>query len=131
MKSATLGVQAAFAVVLLSGSASGAYAGGPDLRLIDAIQKQDKQAAQQLIQQRVDVNAQRADGTTALAWAVHWDDLDTVAMLIRAGANVNLANDLGVTPLMLASVNANADIATKLFEASADANLTRSNGETA
>jgi ankyrin repeat protein len=131
MKSATLSVLAAFSVVLLCGGVSDVNAGAPDLRLVEAVHKQDKKAAQLLIQQHVDVNARQADGTTALAWAVHWDDLDTVAMLIRAGADVNLANDLGVTPLMLASVNANADIAAKLFEAPADPNLTRPTGETA
>jgi ankyrin repeat protein len=126
-----LSVVAAFSGVLLCGAASELYAGAPDSRLIEAVQKQDRKAAELLIQQHVDVNARQADGTTALAWAVHWDDLETVAMLIRAGADVNLANDLGVTPLMLASVNANADIAAKLFEGPADPNRTRPTGETA
>src|SRR5262249_6297288 len=131
MKSATLSVVAAFSGVLLFGTGSDIYAGAPDLRLVEAVQKQDKKAAQLLIQQHADVNARQADGTTAPAWAVQWDDLETAVMLIRAGADVNLANDLGVTPLMLACVNANADVAAKLFEASADPNLTRATGETA
>jgi len=102
-----------------------------DLRLVEAVQKRDTKAAQLLLQQHVDVNARQADGTTALAWAAHWDDLEMVALLLRAGADVNIANDLGVTPLMLASLNANAAIAAKIFEGTPDPNLTRSNGETA
>src|SRR5687767_5605266 len=38
--------------------------------------------------QRVDVNAADADGSTALHWAVWGDSLETTGELIRAGANV-------------------------------------------
>jgi ankyrin repeat protein len=132
MRSATAGLAAAFGVSLgLCGTPVDLYAATPDLRLVEAVQKQDKKATQLLIQQHVDVNTRQADGTSALAWAVHWDDLETVGMLIRVGADVNLANDLGVTPLMLASLNANAEIAAKIFEAPAAPNLTRATGETA
>jgi len=132
MQSATVRFVAVVAVLLsLSGTSVHLYAATGDLRLVDAVQRQDKKAAQLLIQQKVDVNARQADGSTALAWAAHWGDLETAAMLIRAGADVNLANDLGVTPLMLASVNGNAEMAAKIFEAPADANLSRSTGETA
>jgi ankyrin repeat protein len=115
----------------LSGIPVNLHAAAPDLRLVEAVQKQDKKAAQLLIEQHVDVNTRQADGTTALAWAAHWDDLETAVLLIRAAADVNLANDLGVTPLMLASLNANAAIVAKIFEAPADPNLTRATGETA
>lgn len=131
MRSATLSFVTAFGVLALSGLPVALYAAGPDLRLVEAVQKQDKKTAQQLIQQHVDVNARQPDGSTALAWATHWDDLETATLLIRAGADVNLANDLGVTPLMLASLNANAAIAAKLFEGPANPNVTRSTGETA
>lgn len=131
MRSATLSLVTAFVVWLAFGGTIGLRAATPDLRLVEAVRKQDKNAAQLLIQQHVDVNARQADGSTALAWAAHWDDLDTAVLLIRAGANVDLANDLGMTPLMLASLNRSAAIASKLFEAKADANLTRASGETA
>jgi uncharacterized protein len=131
MRSARLSLVAAFGAFLLAGRPAGLYAATPDLRLVEAVQKHDKNAAKLLIEQHVDVNARQADGSTALAWAAHWDDLDTAVLLIRAGADVNLANDLGVTPLMLASLNANAEIAAKIFEGPADPNLTRATGETA
>ena len=59
-------------------------------------------------QQQADVNAAEADGTTALHWAVHRDDLATVDLLLSAGANVEAANRYGVTPLHLAATNGNA-----------------------
>jgi uncharacterized protein len=134
MQSATVRFVAALGMLLgLSSMPANLYAATGDLRLVDAVQRQDKKTAQLLIQQHaVDVNERQADGSTALAWAAHWGDLETAAMLIRAGADVNLANDLKVTPLMLASVNGNAAMASKIFEApAADANLSRANGETA
>jgi hypothetical protein len=77
MRSATLGVVTAFGVLLTFGGAVNVHAAPPDLRLVEAVQKQDKKTAQLLIEQHVDVNARQADGSTALAWAVHWDDVET------------------------------------------------------
>src|SRR5262245_19259874 len=98
MKSATLSVVPACVIALLSGFSSAAYAGAGDLRLLEAVQRQDRQAVRTLLNQHVDVNAARGDGLTALAVAVHQDDIEAVDLLIRAGARVNAANDLGVTP---------------------------------
>jgi len=33
------------------------------------------------------------DGSTALLWAAHWNDLRTAELLVRAGADANAAND--------------------------------------
>ena len=74
-------------------------------RLADAVQKQDKAAAQALIRDKANVNATQADGATALHWAAHWDDLETADRLIAAGANVNAKNDYSATPLSLACTN--------------------------
>ena len=43
-------------------------------------------AVRALIQQKADVNAAAADGTTALHWAVRADDLAMVEALLAAGA---------------------------------------------
>jgi len=102
-----------------------------DLRLLEAVQRQDPEAVRALLKQRVDVNARRGDGVSALAWAVHLDDLATVDLLIRAGADVNAANDLGVTPLMLAAVNGHAAMVERLLQAKANPNTARTTGETA
>ncbi len=87
-------------------------------------------AARALIDQRVDVNAREADGTTALHWAAHHNDLRTADLLIRAGAVVSAANRYGVTPLVLACTNGNAAIVERLLGAGADANTRMPGGQT-
>ena len=72
----------------------------------------------------------RGDGSTALHWAVHWDNAAVTRQLIAAGAPVNAADDHGVTPLGLASANGNAAIAAVLLETGANPNAARNNGET-
>ena len=69
-----------------------------DLRLVDAARNKDLQAVRALLKQRADVNVRAHDGSTALLWAAHWNDLDTADLLIRAGADVNAANDLRHDP---------------------------------
>jgi len=96
------------------------------LPLIEAVKSKDRSAVKALLDQKtdrkVDVNAAQADGATALAWAAHWNDLETADLLIRAGANVNAANVYGVTPLFLACRNRSAAMVTKLLEAGANPN---------
>jgi ankyrin repeat protein len=90
-----------------------------DLRLVEAVKNQDKQAVSALLKQKVAVKATQPDGATALHWAVQWDDLDTTNTLIRAGADVNAANDYGVTPLSLACTNGNAAMIEMLLKSGA------------
>ena len=100
-----------------------AFAGtGGDLRLVDAAKNRNHEAVRSLLQQHVDVNTPQADGATPLAWAAHWDDLETADLLIRAGANVNAANSYGVTPLSLACTNQSTAMVEKLLKAGADPN---------
>jgi len=93
-----------------------------DLRLVDAAKSRNHEAVRSLLQQHLDVNTPQADGATALAWAAHWDDMETADLLIRAGANVNAANSYGVTPLSLACTNQSAAMVEKLLKAGADPN---------
>src|SRR5437899_2488236 len=106
-------------------------AGAVPVRLIDAVKAADRDAIRTLLQQRVDVNAAEADGTTALHWAARANDLQAADMLLRAGANVKLANRYGVTPLHLASTNGNAAMMELLLKAGADPNSALPEGETA
>jgi uncharacterized protein len=103
-------------------SIAGFAATGGDLRLVDAAKSRNHEVVRSLLQQHVDVNAPQADGATALAWAAHWDDMETAELLIRAGANVNAANSYGVTPLALACTNESAAMVERLLKAGADAN---------
>lgn len=111
-------------------SVVGFAAPSADLRLADAVQNKDRQAVRSLLAQRADVNAPQSDGSTALAWAAHWDDLETADLLIRAGADVNAANHYGATPLWLACTNANEAMVERLLRAGADPNAALETGET-
>jgi uncharacterized protein len=106
-------------------------AAGSDPGLLEAVQKGDKEAVRSLLQQQVDVNADQADGATALHWAAHRGDLETAELLIGAGADLNAADDYGATPLSLACANRNAAMVEKLLEAGADPNAKLLKGETA
>lgn len=117
----------AMLVVAMSGLAGAA---GPDLRLINAVAEQDKAAIPTLIRQGVDVNTTRADGVTALIWAVHFNDLETVDLLLRAGARANAADDHGVTSLAQACENANLPMVEKLLAAKANVNAAQTSGLT-
>lgn len=99
--------------------------------LADAVERRDLAVVRELLTRGVDVNAVQADGTTALAWAVHWDALETVEDLVAAGADVNQATDLGITPLMLASANGSEAVVGALVAAGADPAVTRGTGDTA
>lgn len=101
-----------------------------DRRLPDAAKRRDGQRVKALIGERANVKGRHPDGATALHWAVHWDDVETAALLLRAGADPNAVNDLGVTPLWLACSNGNVSVATALLEAGADPNLALPSGET-
>jgi len=108
----------------------GLAAPGDDLRLVDAVKNRDRATVLALLKQRVDVNTPQPDGTTALAWAARWDDLEVADLLLRARANPNPANDYGVTPLSLACTNGSAAMVAKLLRARANPNAALWSGET-
>lgn len=102
--------------------AAGVTALGADLRLVEAVRNQDQQQVRTLLNQRTDVNARAGDGSTALLWAAHWNDLETAGRLIRAGANANTANDFRMTPLSEACTNGNVALVDLLLKAGANPN---------
>src|SRR6185503_19507152 len=77
----------------------GAHAANEDLRLVDAAKNQDAQEVRALLGKHLNVNVRSEDGSTALLWAAHWNDLQTAELLVRRGANANTANDFRMTPL--------------------------------
>ncbi|MEP7353270.1 MAG: ankyrin repeat domain-containing protein [Acidobacteriota bacterium] len=99
--------------------------------LLEAAKNRDKASIQRLLQQKGEVNAADADGTTPLHWAAHNDDPALVDALVAAGAKVNAITDLGVTPLWLASENGNSVIVRRLLTAGANPNLALESGESA
>lgn len=112
--------------VLCAASAMGAAAA-----LVDAVKAMDRAAALKLIDQHVDVNSPESDGTTALHWAVHQDDIELAERLIRAGANVNAENDYGSSPMSEAAMVGNARMIEKLLNAGANVNSANADGQTA
>src|SRR5215467_11689358 len=48
-----------------------------DLRLVEAVEKKDKEAIRALLKQHINVNTAEGDGSTALSWAVYLDDIET------------------------------------------------------
>ena len=116
--------------VVISLAPAAASAAGPDLRLVNAVGSQDQTAVRDLLKQGADVNAARTDGVTALLWATHFNNLETVQLLLKAGAKVNAADDHGVTPLAQACENANPPMVEQLLAAGADPNAAQASGLT-
>jgi ankyrin repeat protein len=110
--------------------ASLGIAAEPDRRLVNAAAGQDYRTLQSLLKQHVDVNATREDGSTALVWAAHWDNLEIADALLHAGAKVNAADDYGVTPLHQAAENADPAMVEKLLNAGANASAAETSGLT-
>lgn len=114
-------------VALLAGVGLGAA--GRDVRLVEAAKQGDAATLRALVKQG-DVNAPEADGSTALHWAAHRENLEAVDLLLRAGANARAANRYGVTPLSIAAIGGNAAIIERLITAGADPNAALPGGET-
>jgi ankyrin repeat protein len=100
--------------------------------IADAVMNKDKAALAASLNKKADVNAAQADGTTALHWAVRWDDREAADVLIAAGADVKTANREGATPLFVACESGNTAMIEKLLKAGEDANaVVLMHGETA
>src|SRR5262245_9277367 len=98
----------------------------------DAAMNRNIGVVRSLLQQKADVNAPQADGSTALHWAAYWNDIESADLLIAAGANARTATREGATPMALASLNGSAAMIEKLLRAGADVNApVMANGETA
>jgi ankyrin repeat protein len=117
-------------LVLLAGLAP-AIVSAAGSEAADAAQRKDTVALRALLGKRVDVNAAQADGTTALHWAVHWNDTAAVTLLLRAGAKPAVTNRFGASPLSEAASSGNAEVVRALLDAGADAKaLATPDGET-
>ncbi|MBV9507092.1 MAG: ankyrin repeat domain-containing protein [Acidobacteriia bacterium] len=121
----------AISLFLMSGFACVARATQtPDSGLPEAARTQDHSAIRTLLGQKADVNAHSSDGSTALLWVAHWNDVDTADLLLRAGADPNLANDFQITPLSEACVNGSAPLVRLLLKSGAHPNTAIATGET-
>ena len=101
-----------------------------DRALIDAVREGDVDRVRVLLAQRVDPNTPDVDGSTALHWAAHRDDLTAAILLVGAGARASVANRYGATPLIVAATNGHAAMLEMLLVAGADPNGGLPEGET-
>ena len=117
------------ATVLLTGVFA---CGLASAQIADAVEHRDNEALRSLLKQKTtNVNATQPDGTTALQWAAHWNDLEAVNLLLTSGADPKVANRYGATPLSEAASVGNAKMIEALIKAGADAKtLTTADGET-
>lgn len=99
--------------------------------LIEAAQSGDHAIALKMIEQKADVKAREADGTTALHWAAHHGDAELVGRLLQAGADLKAKNDYGATPMSEAVANGSVAVLEKLLSAGADPDSQTADGETA
>jgi uncharacterized protein len=120
----------AFSLLMVSGFAGLSHAADTgDSRLVEAAKNQDQKAVRELLNQKVDVNARANDGSTALLWLAHWNDLDTADLLLGAGADANAANDFKMTPLAEACTNGNSAFVRSLLKSGANPNTPTATGE--
>src|SRR4051794_40429142 len=63
----------------------------------DAAERRDAATLRAMLSKRVDVKTPQADGTTALHWAVHWNDVESARLLLRAGADPMARNRFGAS----------------------------------
>ena len=109
----------ALSAVLLSAMGGVAYA---QADIADAANRGDSAEIERLLKTGADVNAQQADGATALQWAAYRGDAKLAERLLKAGAKPGLANNNGATPLWLAATHGNAAVVQALLKGGADAN---------
>ena len=57
----------------------------PDLRLVNAVRHDDREAVRALVREQVDVNTRQPDGATALHWAAYLDELARATSMLPAG----------------------------------------------
>ncbi|MEY2853841.1 MAG: hypothetical protein RL030_973 [Pseudomonadota bacterium] len=117
-----------FALKILSALLLTSMAGVPmagaafaQTEIADAAAKGNKAEIARLLKSGADVNAQQADGATALQWAAYRGDTELVELLLKAGARPGLANRNGATPLWLAATRGDAAVIRALLNGGADA----------
>ncbi len=104
---------------------------GNEQQLLQLASNGDTAAALELVGRNTDVNPSQSDGTTALHWAIYYDDAALVERLIDRGADVKARNSYGATPLSQAAIIGNTDVIKLLLDAGAEAGERGADDQTA
>lgn len=114
MRSLVLGV-----LVTLACSLTGTLSNAQGVDLINAAEKGDLPRVKALIATKVDVNAKRANGSTALIRASMNGHLEVVRVLLAAKADVNAKTVEGITALDAARERKHLNVSALLVQAGA------------
>ena len=98
--------------------------------LLDAAKSGDTAAAITAVEHGADVNAASGDGTTALMWAVHRDDVPLVNRLLKSRADARRVNAYGATALTEAALYGDVEVIKKLLSAGVAADVAGADGQT-
>ena len=98
--------------------------------LADVVDGGNRGHALEMIREGTDVNAVQSDGTSALLYAIHQNDLELATALVTAGASPNHQNEYGASTMGEAAMLGNSEILKLLLENGANANLPNLEGET-
>ncbi|MET0293273.1 MAG: ankyrin repeat domain-containing protein [Steroidobacteraceae bacterium] len=116
---------------LFAASAGMAAAPETDRWLIEAVRRGDASTVKALLRDRVPVDAPSGDGSTALHWAAHEENLAVAKQLLAARADVTVTTRLqGLTPLMMACQTGNAAMIELLIKHGANPNQPNAQGTT-
>lgn len=119
---------ACFTLALLCAGAALAADGPP---VVDAARGGDLNAVRALLRGGANPNAPAPDGSTAVHWAVHRDNLEMLNALLAAGAKPDVVSRYKVAPLTLAAQNGNAALIARLLAAGANPDTVSEEGQTA
>ena len=104
-------------------------ADGPGL--VDAARNGNVDAVRALLKSGADPNQSAPDGSTAVHWAVHGDNLAMLNALLAAGAKPDSVTRYKIAPLTLAAQNGNAALVERLLAAGANPDTASEEGQTA